>query len=47
MGPRAHVGIDGNEMADKHAKTSLNTNNVKIDVKISKAEAKTILNQAY
>ncbi len=43
----AHVGIDGNEIADKHAKTSLNKNNVEIDVKISKAEAKTIINQAY
>ncbi len=26
--PGAHVGKDGNEMADKHAKTSLNKNNV-------------------
>lgn len=42
----AHVGIDGNEMADKHAKRSLNKNNVEIDAKISKAEAKIIIKQA-
>ncbi|MGL5597690.1 MAG: ribonuclease H family protein, partial [Aeromonas sp.] len=42
----AHVGIDGNEMADKNAKRSLNKNNVEIDVKISKAEAKIIIKQA-
>ncbi len=30
-------------MADKHAKRSLNKNNVEIDVKISKADAKTII----
>ncbi len=33
-------------MEDKHAKRSLNKNNVEIDVKISKAEAKTIIKQA-
>ncbi len=39
----AHVGITGNEMADRLAKRALTKDNVEVQVNVSKAEVKCII----
>lgn len=39
----AHIGVEGNEMADEHAKRVTDKSNIDIDVKYSKAEIKSII----
>lgn len=41
-----HVGIEGKELADKFAKSSLNMEHIEIDISISKTEAKSIIKKA-
>jgi len=42
----AHTGVEGNGMADEHAKRATGKNNIDIDVKYSKAEIKSIVNHS-
>ena len=39
----AHIGVEGNELADEHAKKATGKNNIDMDVKYSKAEVKSIV----
>lgn len=41
-----HIGVEGNEVTDKNAKSASKLKNIGIDIKISKAEAKTIIRKA-